>query len=221
MYVCIYIYIISIYFKVYIHMHVHAQSYSLYISTQRTLIYCHFLGGLGEGWGMVDVGPFHLTLAGQVKKALLLVLIGSFTKQMQAGKAGVHNQMAYDYNIIYIHAHTFIYIYIYIHIYIYYTYIYIYMYMYKVKAWKDGVSTQHSRIFSESTSVKREFSQIWSAKNLVVGNSAGYRFKLVNTEPPHTHTQIYVLYIYSYIIYIYVVVYIYIDVNTNKRVISF
>ena len=41
---------------------------------------------------------------------------------------------------------------------------------------KDGVSTQHSRSFSESTSVNREFSQIWSAKNLVVGNSAGYRF---------------------------------------------
>ena len=79
---------------------------------------------------MVDVGPFHLTLAGQVKKALLLVLIGSFTKQMQAGKAGVHNQMAYDYNIIYIHAHTFIYIYIHIHTHIHILYIYIYIYVY-------------------------------------------------------------------------------------------
>ena len=119
-YVYIYIYIISIYFKVYIHMHVHAQSSSLYLDLhrERWYMYCHFLGGLGEGWGMVDVGPFHLTLAGQVKKALLLVLIGSFTKQMQAGKAGVIRWpmiiILYIYIYLYIWTHTHTYIYIHI-----------------------------------------------------------------------------------------------------------
>ena len=78
---------------------------------------------------MVDVGPFHLTLAGQVKKALLLVLIGSFTKQMQAGTAGVHNQMAYDYNIIYIYTCAHIYIYTYTYTYTYIIHIYIYVYV--------------------------------------------------------------------------------------------
>ena len=98
---------------------------------------------------MVDVGPFHLTLAGQPGEEGLAAGAHWFLHQADAGREGWCNQMAYDYNIIYIYiytyAHTYIYIYIhmhihthirhihihilYIHIHIHILYIYIYIHI--------------------------------------------------------------------------------------------
>ena len=82
---------------------------------------------------MVDVGPFHLTLAGQPGEEGLAAGAHWFLHQADAGREGWCNQMAYDYNIIYIYtyAHTHIYTYAYTYTYTTYTYTYtIYTYTY-------------------------------------------------------------------------------------------